>query len=461
MANASIGGLVSGLDTATIISQLMQLEAQPQTRLRSRVSSEQTALTALQALNTKLSTLATKAAGLAKTAGWGVSTATTDNPKVSATAAAGATPASLTFQVEQTASRSQAVFAATASRTDVVATPGVDVTLTYTDGRAVTVNTGDGSLEDIAAAVNAATVNGEDAGFDAVLVRAGGNDDAPTYRLMVTTSSTGDATTFTVSDPSFLTSATVTNGRDAVITVDGLESRSATNTFTGLMPGLDVTLQPAVETRQDVTVTVGRDAAALADKVKGIVDALNAALTDIGTVTAAGANGAKAGLLAGNATLRQVRDQLLSSITGGVGGESLAAVGIEVDRYGKVELDAEKFAVAYAADPAKVEAMFVDTDPTAPTATNTDHGFATALEALAKRLSNSADGVVTGLVKGRQTSIDGLNDAIESWDARLDVRRRTLERTYGALEVALGKLQSQSTWLAGQISSLPQMSSGS
>jgi flagellar hook-associated protein 2 len=334
------------------------------------------------------------------------------------------------------------------------------VTLTYTDGRAVTVNTGDGSLEDIAAAVNAATVNGEDAGFDAVLVRAGGNDDAPTYRLMVTTSSTGDATTFTVSDPSFLTSATVTNGRDAVITVDGLESRSATNTFTGLMPGLDVTLQPAVETRQDVTVTVGRDAAALADKVKGIVDALNAALTDIGTVTAAGANGAKAGLLAGNATLRQVRDQLLSSITGGVGGESLAAVGIEVDRYGKVELDAEKFAVAYAADPAKVEAMFVDTDPTAPTATNTDHGFATALEALAKRLSNSADGVVTGLVKGRQTSIDGLNDAIESWDARLDVRRRTLERTYGALEVALGKLQSQSTWLAGQISSLPQMSSG-
>ena len=461
MANTSIGGLVSGLDTATIINQLMQIEAQAQTRLKTRVTSEQSAVTALQALNTKLSTMMTKAADLAKAAGWGASTATTDNPKVSAVAAAGATPVSLTFQVEQTASRSQAVFAATAARTDVVAAPNVDVTLTYDDGRAATFNTGDGSLEDIAAAVNAATINGEDAGFDAVLVRAGGTDDAPTYRLMVTTSSTGDATRFTVSDSAFLTSATVTDGRDAVITFDGLESRSTTNTFTGLMPSMDVTIQPSVETRQDITVTVGRDGAALSDKVKHIVEALNAALTDISSVTASGAGGTKAGVLAGNATLRQVRDQLLSSVTGGVGGASLAEVGIETDRYGKIEFDAEKFKTAYAADPAKVEALFVDTDPSAPTETNTDFGFATALESLAKRLSNSTDGVVTSLVKGRQSSIEGLNDAIDAWDSRLELRRQSLEKTYAALEVALGKLQSQSSWLAGQLASLPQMSSGS
>ena len=98
---------------------------------------------------------------------------------------------------------------------------------------------------------------------------------------------------------------------------------------------------------------------------------------------------------------------------------ALAEVGIEVDRYGKVELDADKFAAAYAADPAKVSGLFVDTDPDAPAATNTDHGFATALESLAKRLSNSSDGVVTSLVKGRQSAIDGLKDAIEGWDARL------------------------------------------
>ena len=461
MANTSIGGLVSGLDTATIISQLMQIEAQPQSRLKARVSTEQTAVNALQALNTKLSTLATKAGELAKASGWGASTATADNTKVTATAAAGATPATLTFQVVQTAGRSQAVFNATATRTGPVATPGSDLTLSYADGRSVTVNTGDGSLQAIAGAISSATIDGEDAGFDAVLVRAGGTDDVPTYRLMVTTASTGDATRFTVSNAAFLSGSVSTEGRDAVITIEGLESRSATNAFKGLMPGVDVTLQPGVETGQDVTVAVGRDAASLSDKVKGIVDALNAALTDISTVTASGAGGTKAGALSGNATLRQVRDQLLSSVTGGVGGASLAEVGIETDRYGKIEFDAEKFKAAYAADPAKVEAIFVDADPSAPTETNTDFGFATALESLAKRLSNSTDGVVTSLVKGRQSSVEGLNDAIDAWDSRLELRRQSLEKTYAALEVALGKLQSQSSWLAGQLASLPQMSSGS
>ncbi len=50
-----------------------------------------------------------------------------------------------------------------------------------------------------------------------------------------------------------------------------------------------------------------------------------------------------------------------------------------------------------------------------------------------------------------------MNDDIADWDVRLEQRRTSLERQYGALEVALGKLQSQSSWLAGQISSLPQM----
>lgn len=461
MAGTSVSGLISGLDTATIISQLMQIEAQPQTRLKSRVGLEQTALTALQGLNAKLSALATKAAELAQPADWTTSTASTTSDHVAATARDGATPASLTFTVTQTASRSQALFATAASRTAPGTAPAnTDVTFSFADGRSVTVNTGDGSLEAVAAAVSSATIDGADAGLDAVLVRAGGTAEAPTYRLMVSTATTGEATRFTVSDPALLGGATVTGGRDAVLSIDGVESRSATNVFTDLMPGVDVTVKTGAEADGPVTVTVARDGAALSDRVKAVVDALNAALTDLSAVTAQGLNGARGGVLAGDATLRDVRNQLLSSITNGIGGQSLAEVGIEVDRYGKVEFDAEKFTAAYAADPAATEAMFVDTDPKATGAANTDDGFATALEALGKRFSNSTDGVVTSLVKGRTAAIDGLNDAIDSWDVRLEQRRLTLERQYAALEVALGKLQSQSAWLAGQIGSLPSMSSG-
>jgi flagellar hook-associated protein 2 len=460
MAGTSVSGLVSGLDTATIISQLMQIEAQPQSRLKNRVSSEQTAVNALQALNAKLSTLMAKASELAKGTGWGASTATSSSEHVTITTDAGVTPASLDFTVVRTATRAQAVFQNDFTLTSQ-ATTAATLDLELADGTVLNIPTGSGSLADIASAVNAATLtDGSDAGLNAVLVRSGTSGAETTYRLMLMSDKTGSDASFTVLGSTELGATTITPGENAVIRVNGQDVESSTNSFEDLMPGVDVTLRSGASAGA-VTVTVGRDATALSNKVKGIVDALNAALADISAITAAGVNGAKAGVLAGNATLRQVRDQLLSSVTGGVGGASLAAVGIETDRYGKIEFDAEEFAAAYAAAPAKVEAMFVDTDPTAPTATNTDHGFATALEALAKRLSNSTDGVVTSLVKGRQSSIDGLNDAIDAWDSRLELRRSALEKQYAALEVALGKLQSQSSWLAGQISSLPQMSSGS
>jgi flagellar hook-associated protein 2 len=38
---------------------------------------------------------------------------------------------------------------------------------------------------------------------------------------------------------------------------------------------------------------------------------------------------------------------------------------------------------------------------------------------------------------------------------RLELRRTTLTRQFTALETALSRMNSQSSWLAGQISSLP------
>ncbi|HEY0772848.1 MAG TPA: flagellar filament capping protein FliD, partial [Nocardioidaceae bacterium] len=150
------------------------------------------------------------------------------------------------------------------------------------------------------------------------------------------------------------------------------------------------------------------------------------------------------------------RDKLIESVTRGVNGESLATYGIQVDRYGKVTFDEAKFKAAYAADPTKTSAMFAGADD----ATTTD-GFAGTLQALSKTFSDSVDGTVSLSIKSRQSAIRGWEDDIADWDVRLAARQTTLQRQYTALESALGKLQSQGSWLAGQIASLPQMSSGS
>lgn len=458
MANASIGGLISGLDTATIIKQLMQLEAQPQTRLKTRVAAEQSAVSALQGLNTTLAGVATKAGELAKATAWSPATATSSSEHVTAKAESGASTASLTFTVDRLAAASQASYTTTATRGGSVAPAATDFRIEYADGRApVTVNTGTGSLQDVAAALN-----GTGTGLNAVMVRTGtdGAGEA-TYRLVVSSKETGAGTGFTVVDPSdpgnpaaFMGGvASAVAGQDASITVSGQPTplTSASNTFEDLMPGLDVTL--GAQATGSVTVTVGRDTTALADKVGAIVEAVNAAVAEIGKLTATGGDGKKAGVLAANSTLRSVRDQLLTTFTGGVDGQSLAQAGIEVDRYGKLSFDRDAFTAAYTADPTATTDLFV--------AHAADAGLATGLETAAKRFSNSVDGTVTSLVNGRNSEIRGLQDAITSWDVRLAARKTALERQYGALEVALGKLQSQSSWLAGQINSLPQMNQSS
>lgn len=454
MASTSVSGLVSGLDTSTIISQLMQLEAKPQTTLKTRVSTEQKVVTALQALNTKLAGIAAKAAELGRTTSWSPAKATSDNPLVTVKTTTGATPGSFTLDVTGPATSATSTYARTGTLGTAVATQDAEYQVTFTDPtRApVTFTVGDGTMRSVADAVNASTT-----GLRATLLRTGTDATGNAiYAMQVSSATTGADTGFTISpvDPAaapFLDGETATQkpGTDAAFTLNGQALTSSTNTVTGLMPGVDVTLG-AGSAGQTATITVTRDTTALSDSVKAMVDAVNTALSDIDTLTAYDATAKKSGLLGGDSTLRTVRDRLLQTVSGGVGGQSLASVGIQTDRSGKLTFDPARFAAAYEADAAGTTARIAGTDGTTPTA-----GFADNLEALAKQLSDSLDGTVTLAIKGRQSQIRGWEDDIADWDVRLGQRQSALERQYAALEVALGQLQQQSSWLAGQISSLP------
>src|SRR3546814_3333829 len=95
-----------------------------------------------------------------------------------------------------------------------------------------------------------------------------------------------------------------------------------------------------------------------------MVDVLNNALDELASLTKTGADAKDRGMLAGDSTLRGVRDKLIESVTHGVNGESLAAYGIQVDRYGKVTFDETKFKAAYAADSTTTSAVFAGADDT-------------------------------------------------------------------------------------------------
>jgi flagellar hook-associated protein 2 len=434
----SVSGLVSGLDTASLISQLMQIEAQTQTTLKSRLTVEQKTLSSLQDLNSAFSSLSTSAGDLAKGTAWNPVAVTSSSPDVVATAGANAVPGPVTFTVNSVAQAHQLSFNTTALMTDTVAT-GSTVHLAFADGTSEDLATGDGSLSSVINALNASGT-----GVKASTVQL--NDG--TYRLQVTSTTTGAGKAFTMTNAdgsAVLGGSTVLmQGQDASITVGPDTLTSATNTFSGVVNGLTITLKNGAT--GSVTLDATQDVSAMSAKVKGLVDSINAALTKIDTLSGYDATTKIAGPLQGDAAIAGVRNSLLDSVYPG-DGTSLASVGIQLDRYGKLVFDQSAFEQAYTADPAGVAAKF--TSGTTP-------GFAARVQTAAQGASDPISGTITASISGHNSEIKDLQDSIADWDTRLALKQESLQRQFTALETALSQMNSQSNWLSGQLGSLSQ-----
>ena len=427
----SISGLGSGLDTSTIISQLMQLEAIPQTRLKSKLTTEQSTLKTIQDLNAKFAALTTTATAQAKPGAWSPLRATSSHDGVTVTATTGSAAGSLSLRVDQLAQAHSLRFATTANTSDVVVSGGTTVNLTI-NGASQTLETGDGTLGGLVNALNASGT-----GVRASTLKL----DDGSFRLTVQSATTGAASSFTLTSSDgadLLGGATVQAGQDAAITVGADTIHSASNTFTGLLTGIDVTVsQKALG--ETVTLDVAGDATAARDAAKGMVDKINELLTQIEKLTKYDATANKSGALSGNNTVRDLRDKLLGAVYPDAA-STMAGYGVQTDRYGKLVFDATAFDTAYAADPGGTATSFT--------------GFSSRIEAVGKGASDTVDGSLTALTTGSTRQIDQLQDSIDAWDSRLELREKTLTRTYTALDVALSRLNSQSSWLTSQIASL-------
>src|SRR5690242_20183580 len=77
----------------------MQVEAAPQTKLKSTLSSEQTVISAYQAVNKNMAALKTAAEALNTASGWQVMKATASSDAVTVTAGSSASAGQLSFNV--------------------------------------------------------------------------------------------------------------------------------------------------------------------------------------------------------------------------------------------------------------------------------------------------------------------------------------------------------------------------
>lgn len=450
----AVDGLVSGLDTTSLINSLMTLEAGPQNQLKAKVASSNTFTAALQGLNSSIASLATLAAKSSTAESLNLYTASSSSTTVTTSAASGASTGSLDVVVDQLA---QAQSGVTAAMTQASTT---DFTLVASDGTETSITAASTSLDDVVSAINTA-----DAGITATKV-ASGTDGAGVaqYRLQVIATATGLDSAFALhagtsamvangSSTNLLTApgaAIIRDAQDASVTLwKGTAAAqvitSSTNTFDDLLPGLAVTVSEVSTT--PVTVAVSRDDAAVSALAKNLTSSLNGVFALISTKSAvvnstdsSGNAVLSAGVFSGDSTVRDVKQAILTAASAPVDGRSPSEIGISITKTGTLEFDADKFAAARKADPAFVERVLTE--------------ISSRVAAAAVSASDKYDGMITGRITGQESLVKSLGSQIDNWDLRLSSRRSTLEHVYASLEVQLSGMNAQSAWLTAQVAGL-------
>ncbi len=280
MANLGISGIASGVDTASIVTQLLSIDKQGQTRTKldqSRLTAKDTGLKDLQS---KLGALRAAAVALRAPAVWADrQTVESSHPtQVAVERTSGAGTGATSIRVTGLASSSQRTFTWTP---DASAERTLDITSGSTS-TPVTVGAG-ATLDDVVAAINSSTTSP----VYAAAVRTDPSDPA-SARLVLSSRETGAGSSFTLNEGGAAVAdvaGTARAGKDATYFVDGetdpaLVRTSASNVVTNAIPGLQLTLKGV--TAGEVSITVGSplpDLEGAKGKVKALVEAYNAVLT--------------------------------------------------------------------------------------------------------------------------------------------------------------------------------------
>src|SRR5512139_249391 len=158
---STVDGLISGMDTTSLITQLMQIEAQGQTALKTRLTKQQSIQKAFQSINTKLAAIETAADALipaAFTNAWNAVKAASSSTSVAATASSGAATGSVTFDMTALA-KSNVLTATYASATSPVLEAGYSGIALRIGDTLQTVNVTTNTPAGVASAINAAGLN--------------------------------------------------------------------------------------------------------------------------------------------------------------------------------------------------------------------------------------------------------------------------------------------------------------
>lgn len=440
-------GIGSNLPIDSIIEQLMTAESRPLNVLKTKESSYQSKLSAYGALSGALSSFQSTVSGLSSlTKFQQLSTTTSEAAVASASSSASAAPGKYDIEVVHRAQSQSISSIGQTSATASIGT-GAATTISFQFGTVaggtltnglysgagfsqdanqstgtLTIDSSNNSLQGIRDAINKAGI-----GVTATIVADG---SAAPNKLVLTSTKTGEASSMKISvsgdaalqdllayDPAGAQNLKQnTAAQDALLKVNGLDIKNATNTLSSTIEGLTVTLGKPGTT----TITVARDTASIETGINAFIKSYNELHGTLKFQTGYNAATNTGGPLVGDATARTIQSSMrsmfstqLEGLNGGL--VNLSQIGVSFQKDGTLALDSSKLKAAIASNPMDIGKLFA----TAGTSSDSLVSFS-ASTAATKPGSNAlvvtalaTKGSITGSAAAVTDIVAGVNDELK------------------------------------------------
>ncbi len=418
--SSSTSATGSSLDVAGIVSQLMEVESKPLTKLDNRITSSTVKISTLGLFKGHLSTLKSALDDLQNPANFSAWSAKLSNDTV-ASAELTATAKAGSYQLDVVQLARPSIWNVTGFATEADALAWFNAA-------------GQTTLRESAEATVLKTANNQ-------------------YVLSLKASNTGTAASFTVSNASLTSGLQATEyqtARDAQFNLNGVSFTRATNTVSDALTG--VTLNLKATTSSPVTLTVAQAESSAKPKLDALVKAYNDLQSFYKTQSQASADASTRGVLnsdfAVGSMMREILTGLMMPVTGVSGAAltgqtDLSALGIKLQDNGQLAVDTTLLSKATTLQSRLANGLTIgyDTSSSKNLSTRITEMFSSG-GVLQERIDNEQK--VQADLSSRKTT---LQDKLATIQARYTAQ-------YAALDALLFKLQSTSTSLKSALDGL-------
>ena len=418
-------GLGQGIDVTQFVQLAMSFDQANITAVQNQQSNLANQSKALAQISSELSALQDSAYALGDPLGAlnALTASSSDTSIVSATAGSAAVSGSHSITVNSLATTSSYYTSAVASSSTPLATGSFQFAVGSGGPQTVTITSSNNTLDGLAASINKLSAG----------VRASVINDANGARLALVSETSGAPGDVTVSNNSSgLTFTKAVTGLNASLVVDGVPVSSSTNTVSGVINGVTLSLG-SPNPNQTVTVNVAPDNTQATNAINQFVSNYNTAIKDINAQFAVPGDGT-APPLESDGSLREAQQLLLGAIAYSTSGNSgivnLSSIGVNLNNDGTLSVNSAQLQTALSSNNSAVQSFLQ----------NTGTGFGQNLSTVLTNINSPGSGILGLDANGITNTSQSLAQQLTDLQVAFNTKQANLILVYSQVNATLQEL---------------------